>query len=1037
MADIKMSTPSTQKALPNVAIEHRLTHISHGHLGRIAYSPADNEDQQVGRLQTSRSTDSNHHFKLISPFKEVSPPTRSGVPEAWFDKKPSDAARSQRGWLLQSHPEAVAGANVDGFTLVDELSGLKTADAGDATSHLLAVGEITDRTDLHSGTVGAPAIAMAAGEGGHILHIVPLELEDASWADGDLSVRLPKISTSTRGQWVDDGVAITTIKFAVDAKRYDPIRWLLVQKPTGTTILDPDINVSSSHGNVYEFQDSQQYSPVSRHVSPNRLCTIKADKTGGSPHSDVCFNPVVDGRPPQLAIIDKAGQWTVWDITGSRSSKIKVLQPMMAARGSIGSGLAPSLQPKLGTGPAMHKLLYVSPRSEQRIKREEVQGDNGLQTGPFGSRPPVRFNHLLVCSSTDVRLLDAAQGTELAGIRVVNVNKAQSILDMQICPISPSEAYILTTSSLFWVDTKLVRDEQARISVISSIPHHKSADGGILTLSVSPFIHTGRAKSCIALIMSRQEKATETFILTKPSAEELAHTVHQVISVETPECIRSIYAISLPVRHDDIKQRKVDRSGDSVPSPEKTRLYQILCLSSNLSLASALLAVSDAHLQDLSAPALSQGTKQSDKLRKRFLRHMGNAFVVQDSHEERATTLPSLRPERKTPLPEQEPVVPKDHSVINLEAACERLEELTLSEIAPVKMSRQLLAGVIHKGMSGLETDDHMRLRTLSELVADKLNGCNLDTLEEEWTTFREELDMAYEGKVHVAELGTGHPPADLQSVTWQLSTLSYVNEDTPDTYKRMQRHLLRHLSGKQYLSLFGISVVPPILATTEAEDTASQPATQATDDESFLPPTPTPIRTQSGHSQDSMDIDSSAAPTQFPDPGPLARLRKYIDIATASPPSKPPATRLLSHWPRTPTDPWSFTYIEDEGPLTAEDEAAMEKRRRRDEARRRRSQKQRLSMGLPINDEDASGPSTQQQQHQGYAMTPRAAMSSQPRGREEGGGSQVPTTQAQVLRQSQSQSHRPRISMSQVMPGPHGGRPGTAKKKARKSIFR
>ncbi|KAB5585895.1 RNA polymerase I-specific transcription initiation factor RRN6-like protein [Coniochaeta sp. 2T2.1] len=1036
MADIKMSTPSTQKALPNVAIEHRLTHISHGHLGRIAYSPADNEVQQVGRLQTSRSPDSNRHFKLISPFKEVCPPTRSGVPEAWSDKKPSDATRSQRGWLLQSHPEAVAGADVDGFTLVDELSSLKTADAGDTTSYLLAVGEITDRTDLHSGTVGAPAIAMAAGEGGHILHIVPLDLEDASWADGDLSVRLPKISPSTRGQWVDDGVAITVIKFAVDAKRYDPVRWLLVQKPTGTTILDPDINVSSSHSNVYEFQDSQQYSPVSRHISPNRLCTIKAEKTGGSPHSDVGFNPVVDGRPPQLAIIDKAGQWTVWDITGSRSSKIKVLQPMMAARGNISPGLAPALEPKLGTVPAMHKLLYVSPRSEQRIKREEGQRDNELQLGPFGPRPPVRSNHLLVCSRTDVRLLDAAQGTQLAGIRVVNVNKAQSIVDMQSCPISPSEAYILTSSSLFWIDTKVAREGQARISVISSFPHHKSADGGTLTLSVSPFIHTGRAKSCMAFIMSGQNKATETFILTKPSAEELAHTLHQIISAETPESIRSVSTISLPVRHNDNEKGKVDRRGDGVLSPENTHLYQILCLSSNLSLALGLLAVSDAHLQDLSAPTPSQGVKQSDKQRKKFLRHMGNAFVAHDGHEERATALPSLRPERKTPLPEQELVVPKDHPVINLEAACERLEELTLSEIAPVKMSRQLLAGVIHKGMSGQETEDYMRLRTLSELVADKLNGCNLDTLEEEWTTFREELDLAYEGKVQLAELGTGHPPADLQSVTWQLSTLSYVNEDTPDTYKRMQRHLLRHLSGKQYLSLFGISVIPPILATTEAEDTASQLATQATDDESFLPPTPTPIRTQSGHSQDSMDIDSSSTQTQIPDPGPLARLRRYIDIPTTSPPSNPPPTRLLSHWPRTPTDPWSFTYIEDEGPLTAEDEAAMEKRRRRDEARRRRSRKQRLSMGLPINDEDdASGPSTQQQQ--GYAMTPRAAMSSQPRGREEGGGSQAPTTQAQMLGQSQSQSQRPRISMSQVMPGPHGGRPGTAKKKARKSIFR
>lgn len=329
--------------------------------------------------------------------------------------------------------------------------------------------------------------------------------------------------------------------------------------------------------------------------------------------------------------------------------------------------------------------------------------------------------------------------------------------------------------------------------------------------------------------------------------------------------------------------------------------------------------------------------------------------------------------------------------------------------------------------------------------MGDKLNACDLDTLEEEWTEFRGELNSAYEGKVQVSDLGGLTLPGDLQSLTWQLSALSYVNEDTPDLFREKQRHLLRHLAGKQYLSLFGISVAPaPAVPSTEAEDTATQPSSQVSDDESLLPSSQTPSRTPSHHSRDLMDIDSEdllPLPIQPPaDEGPLARLRKYVDIpatAATAPLSKPAATRLLSHWPAAArSDPWSFVWEEDEGPLTAEDEEAMQKRRRREEARaRRRSARQRLSMGLPASEMEeegdvvGAGAGAAARPVFGAGTPARAAMSSQPRGMME-------SSQAQSLSQG-GMTPRPRISMSQVVPGAYGGRPGTAKKKARKSVFR
>lgn len=306
--------------------------------------------------------------------------------------------------------------------------------------------------------------------------------------------------------------------------------------------------------------------------------------------------------------------------------------------------------------------------------------------------------------------------------------------------------------------------------------------------------------------------------------------------------------------------------------------------------------------------------------------------------------------------------------------------------------------------------------------MGDKLTGCNHETMEEEWNSFRSQLNSAYDGKVRVAELTIKHQPEGFPGLIQQLSKLLCVYDDAPELYRERQRHLLRHIAGKQYLSLFGISVVPPsVPAITEGEDISSQGFSQQMDDQYLLRSSPTPSRPQSRHSQDLMDTDEEPTPARIPDSGPLALLRQYIDIPTSAATealSQPSQTRLLSHWPGTPgSDPWSFVWEEDEGPLTAEDEEAILKRQKREEALRKRRQKQRLSARSSMK-EDSAGPSTQP------AYAPRTVQSSQPRGEEES------------LSQGQTQSQRPRISMSQVVRGPHGGRQA-AKKKKGKSGFR
>lgn len=299
------------------------------------------------------------------------------------------------------------------------------------------------------------------------------------------------------------------------------------------------------------------------------------------------------------------------------------------------------------------------------------------------------------------------------------------------------------------------------------------------------------------------------------------------------------------------------------------------------------------------------------------------------------------------------------------------------------------------------------------------MNGCNQDTLEDEWAAFREGLGNAYEGKVQVVELGAS--PEDLQSIMRQLSILTYVTDDTPELQEERQRNLVSHIAGKQYLSQFGISVTSwPPTTTAEGASTTPQQPSQALEDASLPPSSWTSSASSPRLARDRMDVDSSPARPPTLDRGPLARLRQYVDIPSTPATetlSAPSYTRLLSRWPTGDLDPLSYAWEDEGAPLTAEDEEAMARRRRREEARRKKTERLRTSAGPPVTrqeeEEEAGPPATQP------VLGAGTLSSSQPGVRDSG-------------------SQRPRISMSQVVPGPHGARPGAGKKKKKgKSGFR
>lgn len=1050
MAEKAKAGRSTDRPLPNVALEHRLNHLHYGTLGRLSYIPVKDESQQIGRLQTNRELGSKSYFNLLSDFEEVSPSTRTVISGAELGE-PAKVVRGQKNWLLKTHPEAIiVGSDVVTF-LPDEVANSKaanTAEDGNSTAPL-AVGEITDHTGSHQ-VIARPAMARAAGEGGHILRIVTLEQELEGWPEKGLSVQTIKLSKTQQGEWAEDGAPITNIRFAVDSRPYDPIRWVMVQKETGTTVFEPEVVLLPYASNVSEGQHIRALAKGPSHVSPNRLFMIKTSSTGGSPHLDVSFNPVADGRSPQLAIIDNSGNWSVWDVTGSRSVRPKSLQPILTARGSIATASIPG---SLGNSPSnvTHRVMWlaVDDTRASGLNYDMENLDEGYHWGLY-SRTSLRSKHVLVCSDTDVRLYDSARGEQLTGMRLVN--RVERVLDIHRCPFSSSQVLVLTTAALFWLDVQPNRTGEPRITVVVSCAHYqkRNADNKTLRFDTAPLPATGTTRKCVVFITSPQENETDMFILTKPTDDEVAQVAYRSISLNLASDIKMTLIAALPLLHVKQSARKELQSGDQSHASTNTRLFQVFGLGADLSLKSLLFTVSDASLRDLGRPQPLEGRKTlGGNMRQRYLKQFRDSFVVPDGlEEEDSNSVRKVQRAQSHSHLESSSILEAKRSV-NMEVAYARLLNLTSTNDGQTKLDEALAPLLHHRVVAEVGDDDHLRLRTLSELLSDKLEAISLDTINDDLAEFRDTLPDLYDGRAQLTELGVGTLPEDLRSLAEALSVLSF----SPDGAANEEQQLVLRLTTELYLSRIGLSIPPPHLSGASLFNSQPQSQSQSHSQPTYsqlsdhlpssLPSSPplAPFRPESSYSQppssqpfpDSMDLDDTLL-----DPGPLARLRQYVTIpATVLSQPLPASTRLVSHWVPG-TDPSSYIWRGEDSRAALQEESEA-RRRKRDEARRKRMER-RLN-GLQLGE-------IRETESQPPLGLPRIIQSSQVRGPGVMSSQLIqpspvrPGIQSSQVTgmNSQSQITRgPRISMSQVVPGPFGARPGVgaAKKKKGTSGFR
>ena len=411
---------------------------------------------------------------MVGTTAELYPPTK--ISSSASSLKPAHQRQVHKQWLRDNHPEALPGLGSIDELLAEELTSAASQASAASTRQLLAIGQITDVTSSTQRT-STCAIALAAGEAGEKLRIARVNQSQWAWkdpepnapeatgseADGhdgailELAV-IDSDSWQDEGMLTNDGLPFTQIKFATHIAANDSIRWLLAQKATSTSILNPEYHKVPTGDINIETIDFHKPSKI----DPQHELTITHLQTGGRAHSDVAFNALSLGSAAQIAIMDEAGYWTVWAIVGrTRVDNRQVKRAILRKQGHVQDGLLSDVVFNSHYSSRPHGGLFVG-----------MAEGNDFQTSFDPTSTFSRAPYLMVWSPEKFEVVAIEDGTLLQPLQIPTRGAARpnNILDAQVSPVTQTQVFILTTQSLLWMDVPR-HGMSSKPAIVLECPH--------------------------------------------------------------------------------------------------------------------------------------------------------------------------------------------------------------------------------------------------------------------------------------------------------------------------------------------------------------------------------------------------------------------------------------------------------------------------------------------------------------------------------------------------------------------------------------
>lgn len=516
--------------------------------------------------------------------------------------------------------------------LVEEGSPLSTQQHHNCQTCFFSLGELTD-TSLRKHS-SAPLVVTVTGSANNILRLVRLDQERWTWPqEPNVAVRLAEFASEKPALWVDEDVGpIRRVKCIVDPKPYNPTRWLAVQRDSGTTIFQPEYRKVPVDGGLGRN--------ISR-IAPNPLFHLSMLQTGGNTHCDISFNPGTRSNPPQLAIIDERGFWSVWDV--KYYHKLKASRepiPRLRICGHIDRGILRQFPYRDRSPMAWHKILWVG-RSEDSLDllgNLDLNLDQESSTSQVASPPLQRSSSILVCNAQQVRLLDLTAGAYLPDLEFCRHDTLDCVLDIHITH-DPQYFYVLTTSKLFIVriySTPGVEwDKPQKVwSIIFSTPHYRNNFDHSLKLAATQGVKPVHMTSFV-YIYSSTHSWIDLFHV-EFSATDLSSVICQAnvtglssLQKTFNSTIRTLCISPAPIL---VKTPKLNtKLGDELVE-KRTRFYQILALKTDMSLVSAVCASSSSPSIQIVVPRKRVGRRSKPECQSdRDLYRLPSQFIVDDS----------------------------------------------------------------------------------------------------------------------------------------------------------------------------------------------------------------------------------------------------------------------------------------------------------------------------------------------------------------------------------------------------------------------
>ncbi|KAK8107141.1 uncharacterized protein PG998_009154 [Apiospora kogelbergensis] len=759
-----------------------------GQPGRLDLLSASGDQQAEDRgAQHARNHNSNApRFVSIAPAQE------------WFsashhvDALPAGrtwhVAQQQKKWLLKRHPEAALGADILGSILAPEISRRNPSERACCQSTQLAIGEMTD-TRSATAVHGVPLIAMATGSASDVLRFV--RPKPQGWAhngNGATIFHLLGRSEPQEAFWTQETGVILRIKAVVSLRRYEPVRWLLVQRHTGTSVFRPEYQKAPI---VSESGDGDgSYLPS--HVNPNLLFTVPKRLTGCDSHSDVAFNPGIKAQPIQLAIIDEGGRWTVWDINGTRSRVNKRPKKSLVKCGSIRKGVRNSIARRPSAEPQWHRVCWVGNLVDKPDDGSDDEESSDEQARP--AYPPLeRSSTLLFCNQESLRILDLNSDTFLPDLPLLTEGPENFILDVHVDSGDPRYFFVLTTTTLF-IDTTLPD----------------------LQLAVSPGPCLANQLASLVYLYSKRHNWVDVFCFTKSrsSPETVAcHRDRLILNGSKNNGFQLQTLCSSPVfaaPRRDITPTAEDRSFATLAR----RYYQIFFIGTDLSLNSALGLVSQSSLRPQLVPVEGADDLIPKNQRQRtIVRSLAERFIVPDPPEEFRYRIEGLQIAAGNDV---KPSPPREMMRRRVKQFHEHLRQNSL-DLLHLYDSKDIDMNVygtapfhpVYAAAQEAIRTKMLPLRTLFQFVQDIRLPADLEEASRDWETEIEGLRLTNPGLqvTNMARPRRATRPKQERSLLDISSELSsFVEGRNPYSIEHgMTPILLRSMACQSFLSSFGV----------------------------------------------------------------------------------------------------------------------------------------------------------------------------------------------------------------------------------------